>query len=59
MLVHCAAGISRSASIVIAFIMRYSSVRFSEAMGKVFVKRPSVRNDLKLRFVRTLALWIN
>lgn len=43
---HCAAGVSRSASIVIAFIMRYTGAAYSEAMARVRVKRPAVITTL-------------
>ena len=37
MLVHCAAGVSRSASIVIAYVMRQRHLPFAEARARVKV----------------------
>jgi len=41
-LVHCGAGISRSAAIVIAYLCRYAGMSYSEALGFVKAKRPQV-----------------
>lgn len=38
-LVHCAAGVSRSASIVIAYIMKTKKLKFEEAFNLVKSKR--------------------
>lgn len=42
-LVHCHAGISRSASIVIAFLMRNKSISLEEAFKIVKSKRPRIK----------------
>lgn len=45
-LVHCMAGVSRSASIVIAYVMKKGDVDFQEAFDSVKQQRPSIRpND--------------
>ncbi|TNV75449.1 hypothetical protein FGO68_gene2924 [Halteria grandinella] len=40
--VHCAAGVSRSASLVIAYVMKTHKVTFQEALKLVSAKRPCV-----------------
>lgn len=53
-LVHCLAGISRSATVVIAFLMQKYGLSLTEALKKVEEKRPSINpnkgflNQLKL-----------
>lgn len=42
-LVHCNAGVSRSATLVIAYIMKHQKLRFEHAFDKVKGVRPSVR----------------
>lgn len=42
MLVHCQAGVSRSASVVIAFIIKKFKVDFTEALSFVQSKRKAV-----------------
>ena len=42
-LVHCAAGVSRSASVVIAYIMYTHKLKFLDAFKKVKEKRPCIR----------------
>lgn len=39
-LVHCFAGVSRSASVVIAYLMRYHHMTYSQASAHVRDKRP-------------------
>jgi protein-tyrosine phosphatase len=41
-LVHCGAGVSRSAAVVIAYLCRYAGMSYSEALGFVKAKRPQV-----------------
>lgn len=41
-LVHCGAGLSRSAAVVIAYLCRYAGMSYSEALGFVKARRPSV-----------------
>jgi protein-tyrosine phosphatase len=42
-IVHCAMGISRSASIVLAYLMAYKSMTFVNAYLYVFQRRPVIR----------------
>ena len=45
-LVHCMAGVSRAASIVIGYLMKVDSMDFKTAFNHVKDKRPSIRpND--------------
>lgn len=44
--VHCEVGVSRSASLVIAQVMRSRTMRFYEAYGAVRERRPQVRPNL-------------
>ena len=39
-LVHCFAGVSRSASVVIAYLMKYHKMEFNAAVSFVRAKRP-------------------
>ena len=41
-LVHCGAGISRSAAVVIAYLCRYTGMSYAEALTFVKVRRPQV-----------------
>lgn len=41
-LVHCGAGISRSAAVVIAYLCRYAGMSYTEALAFVKAKRPQV-----------------
>jgi predicted protein tyrosine phosphatase len=41
-LVHCGAGISRSAAVVIAYLCRFAGMSYSEALAFVKAKRPQV-----------------
>lgn len=42
-LVHCSAGSSRSASMIIAFLMRQHSLSYEQALGFLQSKRPCVQ----------------
>ena len=42
MLVHCGAGVSRSATVVIAYLMVKEQIGVEEAMAKVKAKRKCV-----------------
>lgn len=45
-LVHCMAGVSRAASIVIGYLMKVKNMDFQTAFNHVKAKRPSIRpND--------------
>ena len=41
-LVNCVAGISRSATVVIAYMMRQNSLRLKDAFLEVYTKRPLI-----------------
>jgi protein-tyrosine phosphatase len=41
-LVHCRAGVSRSASIVIAYLIKYHNLSFSQAQNYLRSKRPII-----------------
>ncbi|KAK7081566.1 dual specificity phosphatase 19, partial [Halocaridina rubra] len=45
-LVHCNAGVSRSASVVIAYLMRHYSMNYEEAFNFVKTKRTFVRPNV-------------
>lgn len=45
-LVHCVAGVSRSVSLVIAYLMKYSEMSLKEAFHHVRSVRPQVRPNL-------------
>jgi predicted protein tyrosine phosphatase len=42
-LVHCNAGVSRSASVAIAYLIRYEQLSYEEAFATVKKARPSIR----------------
>jgi atypical dual specificity phosphatase len=45
-LIHCNAGVSRSSTLAIAYIMKYENKRFQDAFNQVKSVRPSIRpND--------------
>lgn len=41
-LVHCGAGISRSATVVVAYVMRYKQMSFTEALQYVKDRKPDI-----------------
>lgn len=47
-LVHCVAGVSRSATIVLAYLMKHCKMMLRDAHDYVKSKRPFVRADLSL-----------
>ncbi|RKP38024.1 dual specificity phosphatase, partial [Dimargaris cristalligena] len=49
-LVHCQLGVSRSASLVIAYVMRTLRLRFQEAYQHVQGKSPNVCPNLSLTY---------
>lgn len=54
-LVHCNAGVSRSSSVVIGYLIRECFMSFEEALRAVKYKRPAVQpNAGFLRFLKTL-----
>jgi len=53
--VHCAAGISRSSSVVCAFLMATESLTFEQALEEVKKARPFVSPNMGFR--RQLRLW--
>ncbi|KAI1301820.1 Dual specificity protein phosphatase 12 [Halotydeus destructor] len=54
-LVHCVAGCSRSATIIMAYIMKTHKISFRDALVYVITKRPMV--DPNAGFREQLALW--
>jgi atypical dual specificity phosphatase len=50
--IHCFAGISRSATFVIYYIMKYNNMEFKTAFASVKDRRPQVNPNL--RFMREL-----
>ncbi|RHY89760.1 hypothetical protein DYB37_009759 [Aphanomyces astaci] len=46
--VHCKAGVSRSASIVLAYLMKANAMPFDEALSFLQHKRPMVRASYRL-----------
>ncbi|KAI9138383.1 protein-tyrosine phosphatase-like protein, partial [Paraphysoderma sedebokerense] len=42
-LVHCHAGVSRSATIILVYLMRYCNLRLAQAFDLTFRARPIVR----------------
>ena len=55
-LVHCGAGISRSAAVVIAYLCRYAGMSYAEAFAFVKARRPQVAPaDV---FKEAIARWL-
>eukprot|EP00096_Caligus_rogercresseyi_P014373 TRINITY_DN6882_c0_g1_i3.p1 TRINITY_DN6882_c0_g1~~TRINITY_DN6882_c0_g1_i3.p1 ORF type:complete len:155 (-),score=48.54 TRINITY_DN6882_c0_g1_i3:100-564(-) len=54
-LIHCAAGVSRSACLVLAYLMRHHGMPLASAFQKVKSIRPAVRPNNG--FVHQLTLW--
>jgi len=54
-LVHCAAGVSRSCSIVVAYIMKSHGLSFEEAFSMVKASRPIVSPNCG--FLKQLKMW--
>lgn len=55
-LIHCAAGISRSSSIAIAYLMHKHNLRYTRAFNRVIKKRPCCKPNSK--FVKQLKEFI-
>lgn len=54
-LIHCNAGVSRSAAVIIAYLMKYNNLSFDQAYKYLKAKRESVRpND---GFIKQLQLY--
>jgi protein-tyrosine phosphatase len=51
-LVHCAQGKSRSAAVVIAFVMQKNKLSFADAMHLVKSKRPAVSTKFEKMLLR-------
>ena len=56
-LVHCAAGVSRSASIVLAYLMKYHNISLKDALYLVKQKRPIISPNRG--FIRQLIEYEN
>ena len=54
-LVHCNAGVSRAATIVIAYLIRYNSMTLHEAYHHVKKLRPAIKPNEG--FIRQLVIW--
>ncbi|KAF9522250.1 protein-tyrosine phosphatase-like protein [Crepidotus variabilis] len=54
-LVHCQQGVSRSATVVIAYLMRYEGMSLAEALAFVKDKRACVKPNVG--FMRCLKVW--
>ena len=54
-LVHCRHGVSRSAAVVIAFLMRFDNMNYDVALSFTRERRPAVLPNLG--FQRQLILW--
>jgi len=54
-LVHCMAGISRSSSVVIAFLMKVHKLSFEDALPRVKAQRPVIAPNYG--FVKQLKIW--
>ena len=46
LLVHCQAGISRSATIIIAYLMKTKQMSYPEAVGCVYKSRPIIKPNI-------------
>ena len=46
LLVHCHAGISRSATIIIAYLMKVKRMSYPEAVGCVYRSRPIIKPNI-------------
>lgn len=42
-LIHCVSGVSRSAAVVIAYLMRSEKISYGEAFARVQNRRPSIK----------------
>ena len=59
-LVHCFAGVSRSASTVIAYLMRYHNMTFNQAFAHVRGKRPWINpNTGFVTQLRRYETWLS
>jgi len=54
-LVHCAAGVSRSASVVVSYVMKADRISFEEALTIVKTVRPIINPNCG--FIKQLKMW--
>ncbi|RKP00513.1 hypothetical protein CXG81DRAFT_1481, partial [Caulochytrium protostelioides] len=51
-LVYCQAGVSRSAAVVLAYLMAYHAMSYEQARAHVLAQRPICPNDGFVRMLR-------
>ncbi len=55
-LVHCQGGVSRSPTIILAYLVKYTSMSFDESITHLTTCRPSVR--FKPHFINQIQQWL-